>query len=72
MLKTAIVFLSSPQPSTIRCWWITPKNRITEETLAKLQDLAKECDLAGAIKSMFSGEKINRTEKPRRAARSAA
>ncbi|GDE30093.1 glucose-6-phosphate isomerase [Escherichia coli] len=38
------------------------KNRFTEETLAKLQDLAKECDLAGAIKSMFSGEKINRTE----------
>ncbi|EOM7156655.1 glucose-6-phosphate isomerase [Escherichia coli] len=38
------------------------KNRIIEETLAKLQDLAKECDLAGAIKSMFSGEKINRTE----------
>ncbi len=38
------------------------KNRITGETLAKLQDLAKECDLAGAIKSMFSGEKINRTE----------
>ncbi|MEA0184963.1 glucose-6-phosphate isomerase [Escherichia coli] len=38
------------------------KNRITEETLAKLQDLAKECDLAGAIKSMFSGEKLNRTE----------
>ena len=38
------------------------KNRITVETLAKLQDLAKECDLAGAIKSMFSGEKINRTE----------
>ncbi|EOP8122756.1 glucose-6-phosphate isomerase [Escherichia coli] len=38
------------------------KNRITEETLAKLQDQAKECDLAGAIKSMFSGEKINRTE----------
>ena len=38
------------------------KNRITEETLAKLQDLAKETDLADAIKSMFSGEKINRTE----------
>ena len=38
------------------------KNRITEETLAKLQALAKETDLAGAIKSMFSGEKINRTE----------
>ena len=39
------------------------KNRITEETLAKLQDLAKETDLAGAIKSMFSGEEeSNRTE----------
>ncbi len=38
------------------------KNRITEETLSKLQDLAKETDLSGAIKSMFSGEKINRTE----------
>ncbi|MGL4726656.1 MAG: glucose-6-phosphate isomerase [Scandinavium sp.] len=38
------------------------KNRITEETLNKLQALAKETDLAGAIKSMFSGEKINRTE----------
>ena len=38
------------------------KNRITEETLAKLLDLAKETDLSGAIKSMFSGEKINRTE----------
>ena len=38
------------------------KNRITEETLAKLQDLAKETFLADAIKSMFSGEKINRTE----------
>ncbi|MEM6051728.1 glucose-6-phosphate isomerase [Erwinia sp. P7711] len=38
------------------------KNRITSDTLAKLQDLAKETDLQGAIKSMFSGEKINRTE----------
>lgn len=38
------------------------KNRITEETLTKLLDLAKETDLSGAIKSMFSGEKINRTE----------
>ncbi|HEK0728164.1 TPA: glucose-6-phosphate isomerase [Proteus mirabilis] len=38
------------------------KNRITEETLEKLQALAKECDVAGAIKSMFSGEKINSTE----------
>ncbi|TKI04410.1 glucose-6-phosphate isomerase [Martelella alba] len=38
------------------------KNRITGETLEKLQALARECDLSGAIKSMFSGEKINRTE----------
>ncbi|WP_024550310.1 glucose-6-phosphate isomerase [Siccibacter turicensis] len=38
------------------------KNRITDETLNTLLDLAKETDLAGAIKSMFSGEKINRTE----------
>lgn len=33
------------------------KNRITQETLDKLQALAKECDVAGAINSMFSGEK---------------
>ncbi|NDL65181.1 glucose-6-phosphate isomerase [Acerihabitans arboris] len=38
------------------------KNRITAETLEKLQALARECDLDGAIKSMFSGEKINRSE----------
>ena len=38
------------------------KNRITQETLEKLQALAKETDLQGAIKSMFAGEKINRTE----------
>ncbi|PWC15447.1 glucose-6-phosphate isomerase [Brenneria roseae subsp. roseae] len=38
------------------------KNRITDETLEKLQALARETDLAGAINSMFSGEKINQTE----------
>ncbi|TQI82553.1 glucose-6-phosphate isomerase [Serratia fonticola] len=38
------------------------KNRITAETLEKLQALAKETDLQSAIKSMFAGEKINRTE----------
>ncbi len=38
------------------------KNRITVETLEKLQALAKETDLRGAIASMFSGRKINRTE----------
>lgn len=38
------------------------KNRITTQTLEKLQALARECALADAIKSMFSGEKINRSE----------
>lgn len=38
------------------------KNRITEETLTKLQALAQETDVASAINSMFSGEKINGTE----------
>lgn len=38
------------------------KNLITVETLIKLVALAKECDLEGAIKSMFRGEKINRIE----------
>ena len=38
------------------------KNLITEEILASLFDLAKEVDLAAAIKAQFSGEKINVTE----------
>ncbi|MBD2821085.1 glucose-6-phosphate isomerase [Xenorhabdus sp. 42] len=38
------------------------KNRITTETMSKLQALAQETDLSSAIRSMFSGEKINRTE----------
>lgn len=38
------------------------KNRITEETLNYLLELAHEVDLEGAIKSYFSGEKINKTE----------
>ncbi|HGN0869809.1 glucose-6-phosphate isomerase [Providencia sp. PROV188] len=38
------------------------KNRITQETLDKLLALAKETQLEDAIKSLFSGEKINRTE----------
>lgn len=38
------------------------KNRITDDTLCKLLDLAKETKLSSAINSMFSGEKINRTE----------
>ncbi|PAV01385.1 glucose-6-phosphate isomerase [Arsenophonus sp. ENCA] len=38
------------------------KNRITKNTLLKLLDLAKETELSAAINSMFSGEKINKTE----------
>ena len=38
------------------------KNRITEETLELLLELAKECKLKDAIEAQFSGEKINETE----------
>jgi glucose-6-phosphate isomerase len=38
------------------------KNRIDERTLKLLFSLAKECGLKEAIKAMFEGEKINRTE----------
>jgi glucose-6-phosphate isomerase len=38
------------------------KNRIDEETLALLHQLARECGVNNAIEAMFSGEKINVTE----------
>lgn len=38
------------------------KNRITEQTLNLLVELADECYLKDAIESMFGGEKINETE----------
>ncbi|NBI42516.1 glucose-6-phosphate isomerase [[Haemophilus] felis] len=38
------------------------KNNITQETLKLLRQLAQECELPSAMKAMFSGEKINRTE----------
>ena len=38
------------------------KNRINEQTMALLVQLAKECQLDQAIQAMFSGEKINETE----------
>jgi glucose-6-phosphate isomerase len=38
------------------------KNRITDETLRLLMNLAEESDLRGKIDAMFSGEKINVTE----------
>ena len=39
------------------------KNRITDETIKLLIQLAGESDLRGRISAMFSGEKINITEK---------
>ncbi len=38
------------------------KNRVTDETLKLLFQLASDCDLSGHIKAMFGGEKINITE----------
>ncbi|VFP81655.1 glucose-6-phosphate isomerase [Buchnera aphidicola] len=38
------------------------KNRITKKTLQLLLDLSKECYLSDAIKNMFSGKLINKTE----------
>src|ERR1700730_1264297 len=38
------------------------KNRITDETLKFLLQLAEECDLQTRIDAMFRGEKINITE----------
>lgn len=38
------------------------KNLITTETMQHLLDLAKETELASAIRSMYQGDKINKTE----------
>ncbi len=38
------------------------KNRVTDETLGLLFDLAAQCGLKGSIESMFAGERINETE----------
>lgn len=38
------------------------KNNINRRTMSYLTELAKECDLSGAIEQMFTGEKINQTE----------
>jgi glucose-6-phosphate isomerase len=38
------------------------KNRITPQTITLLLDLARQCDLEGAIEAMFSGQAINGTE----------
>jgi len=38
------------------------KNRISDETLALLIQLARECKLDEAIKAMYNGDKINETE----------
>lgn len=39
------------------------KNRVTDETMARLLDLANACDLSASIAAMFGGEAINATEK---------
>jgi glucose-6-phosphate isomerase len=39
------------------------KNRVTDETLKLLFELAEECGLRARIEAMFRGEKINITEK---------
>lgn len=39
------------------------KNRITDETMGLLQDLANQVELKEAIDAYFSGEEINETEK---------
>jgi glucose-6-phosphate isomerase len=38
------------------------KNRVTQQTVNLLRDLARQCELDKAIQAMFSGEAINRTE----------
>ena len=38
------------------------KNRLNDNTLHLLFNLAKECDLENSIKKQFEGEKINKTE----------
>jgi glucose-6-phosphate isomerase len=38
------------------------KNRVTDQTMSLLLELARECGLEEAIKAQFAGEHINRTE----------
>ncbi len=45
------------------------KNRITGETLGLLFALAREVDLADAVEKMFTGDRINETERPAGSAR---
>jgi glucose-6-phosphate isomerase len=39
------------------------KNRVTQETMRLLFDLARQADLAGKIEAIFTGQKYNNTEK---------
>jgi glucose-6-phosphate isomerase len=39
------------------------KNRVTQETMRLLCDLAREANVAGKIEAMFTGDKYNNTEK---------
>ena len=38
------------------------KQRVSDETLSLLFDLAEEAELADQIRAMFAGEKVNRSE----------
>lgn len=49
-------------PSSLKILFDYSKNRIDEQTIALLIQLAKECKLDQAIEAMFKGEAINRTE----------
>ncbi|XNM58032.1 hypothetical protein ACLK1S_25085 [Escherichia coli] len=57
--QTVIVFSSSPN---LRLLDVAHYSKTASPRDAgEITRFAKECDLAGAIKSMFSGQKINRT-----------
>ena len=69
-LPSTCVSSSPTQPDRFEDFSITwqellldySKNRITEETMQLLVELANECGLPEAIERMFTGEKINNTE----------
>lgn len=62
------LFMEDPQRFerfSLRCGELLldySKNRITDETMRLLFDLAEACDVKGWAQRMFSGEKINFTE----------
>jgi len=67
-LHMAQLFANDPQrgPKFLLRWndfWVDiSKNRITDDTLPLLRQLAEQMDLSAAIEGYFNGEAINRTE----------